>query len=349
MKNTMYLSLDLHARHCVLGQMDSRGHYLGEERFSTSAAQLIEHVAQVEAHRKLLSFEEGPMAQWVGRILAPYVEEILICDPRQNPLISRNAHKRDESDTCALCRLHRLGELSEVYHPQDDQRAIFKASSQHYLALVRAQTALMQQIKAKYRVWGVPEVDGQRVYSKRGRGEYLDQIKVPPVAHQLERLYALMDANRVETRSAFKEMLELGRCCPEIREFEKVPGIGPVGAHVFDAFIQTPHRFATKAQLWRYCRLSITDRSSDGKPLGYRKLERAGVGQLKALSYHAWQSACAKPGRPNEVRAFYQHSLQATHNPTHARLNTQRKVLEVLWTIWKNKEVYDKAKFSHST
>ena len=348
MKNMIYLSLDVHARHCVLGQMDSRGRYLGDERFATGASQIIQHVVKVEARRKLLSLEEGPMAHWVGRILAPYVEEILICDPRQNPLISRNAHKRDESDTFALCRLHRLGELSEVYHPQDDDRAIFKAAAQHYLALVRAQASLKLQIKAKYRVWGVPEVDGERVYSKRGRGKYLAQIKAPPVARQLERLYELMDAHRAATRSAFMEVLALGKCCPEIKEFEKVPGIGPVGAHVFEAFIQTPHRFATKAQLWRYCRLSITDRTSDGKPLGYRKLERAGVGQLKALSYHAWQSACAKPGKPNEVRAFYQRSLQATHNATHARLNTQRKVIEVLWTIWRNKEVYDKAKFSHS-
>jgi hypothetical protein len=65
MKNTIYLSLDVHARHCVLGRMDSRGRYLGEERFATSESQLIRHVARVEAQRKLLSLEEGSMAQWV--------------------------------------------------------------------------------------------------------------------------------------------------------------------------------------------------------------------------------------------------------------------------------------------
>lgn len=188
MKNTIFLSLDVHARHCVLGRMDSRGCYLGEERFATSESQLIRHVVKVEARHKRLSLEEGPMAYWVSQTLSRYVEEILICDPRQNPLISSNAHKRDETDTCALCRLHRLGELSRVYHPQEDERAVFKAAVQHYLALVRAHTSIKLQIKAKYRAWGVPEVDGQRPYSEGDRGKYLSQIKAPAVRHQLERL-----------------------------------------------------------------------------------------------------------------------------------------------------------------
>ena len=58
----------------------------------------------------------------------------------------------------------------------------------------------------------------------------------------------------------------------------KIPGIADINAHLFDAFIQTPHRFAKTSQLWKYCRLSITDRSSDGKPLGYQRIDRDGIG-----------------------------------------------------------------------
>ncbi|MES2568506.1 MAG: hypothetical protein V4710_00450 [Verrucomicrobiota bacterium] len=66
MKNTIFLSLDVHARHCVLGRMDSKGHYLGEERFKTSESELIRHVARVESTHKRLSLEEGSMAYWVS-------------------------------------------------------------------------------------------------------------------------------------------------------------------------------------------------------------------------------------------------------------------------------------------
>ena len=47
-------------------------------------------------------------------------------------------------------------------------------------------------------------------------------------------------------QEARRDMIVLGRRYPEIGEFMKMPGVGPVGAHVFAAFIQTPHRFATK-------------------------------------------------------------------------------------------------------
>jgi transposase len=342
-RKTVYLGLDVHARHCVLGSMDTRGKFLGEERFATSETQLIRHVVNINARQKLLSMEEGPMAQWIGQVLTPYVKEILICDPQENLLISRNARKCDELDTLGLCRLHRLGELKRVYHPQDDRRAVFKAAVQHYLAMVKNGVALKQQIKAKYRGWGVFQVDGQRLYTEACREEYLGQIKALPVRHQLRRLYGLMDAATFATKSAFEEMQALGRDYPEIAEFEKVPGVGPVTAHVFDAYIQTPERFATKQQLWRYSCLGVTDRSSDGKPLGYCRLDRRGCSELKAISYRAFLGAIRLP---NEINDFYHRSLENSHVSTHARLSTQRKLLAVLWAMWKRKEPYRKEAFS---
>src|SRR5438045_5083868 len=67
----------------------------------------------------------------------------------------------------------------------------------------------------------------------------------------------------------------------EVREFERVPGVGPIAAHVFSAIIEEAGRFHTKHQLWKYSQLGITDRTSDGKPLGYQRLDRRGNHELK--------------------------------------------------------------------
>jgi hypothetical protein len=107
----------------------------------------------------------------------------------------------------------------------------------------------------------------------------------------------------------------VGRQFWEIAEFKKVPGIGEVGAHVFSAIIEDPARFATAQKLIKYARLAITDRSSDGKPLGYQRLERRGHRELKTLSYHAWRTACKSTTRDNAVQRFYQASLTRTHRP----------------------------------
>jgi len=93
-------------------------------------------------------------------------------------------------------------------------------------------------------------------------------------------------------------MIQLGRPFPEILRLQTLPGVGRDGAHLFVAYIQEPGRFATAQQLYRYCRLGIRDRTSDGKPLGYQRLDRTG-------------------------------------SALHARLNTQRKVLHTLLVLWR--------------
>lgn len=50
--------------------------------------------------------------------------------------------------------------------------------------------------------------------------------------------------------------------------------------------------------------------------------------------------------RPNEVKAFYEASLQRTFDRRHARLNTQRKILAVMWALWRKEARYQAEKFS---
>jgi transposase len=338
------MAIDAHARRCVLGVMDESGHYLDDWQFPTTESELIRHVAAVKAGHKRLAIEESPLAYWIAPTVGRYVDEIIVCDPRENALIGRSVHKSDAVDTPKLCRLLRLGELKGVYHPRDDHRAVFKAAVQAYLDLVGEQVRLKQKIKAKSRAWGVRVHDTTKVYSPKWRGAYLAQVTLAPIRAQLQRLYDVLEATTQAERDALRQMLELGRRYPEIAEFRKMPGVGVVGAHVFDAYVQSPQRFASKRQLWRYAQLGLCERSSDSKPLGRKRLDRAGNRMLKAMSYSTWLGALCRRD-PNEVKRFFEASLERTHERTHARLNTQRKVLASLWGLWKRKEAYDPQKF----
>jgi len=336
------MGLDAHPRHSVLGYMNKNGDYLDDWRFRTTELELIEHVKRVEARRKILAIEEGPMAYWIAQTVRPYVSEVVICDPRENRAITSSPKKGDRFDTRQLCRLNRLGELKEVYHPTEDDRAIFKTAVQHYLDWRDQQVALKLKIKAKYRSWGVVP-SGEEVYSTEGRGKWLLQLPSPEVRAQLLNFYKVLDMTLAAQRAALRQVTRLGRRYPEIIRFRQVPGVGPVGASLFSAYIQIPGRFTTKQQLWRYCRLGIRNRSSDGKPLGYEQLDRRGNGELKALSYRAWQNSCR--GRRNLIWQFYQRSLAATKDEVHARLNTQRKILAALWGMWKTNSDFDPDQF----
>ncbi len=345
MRKIAYLAMDLHARHFTLGQMDAEGEFLGTQEFTTSEKHIIHSLKSVNAKHKYLTIEEGTLTYWAAQIAHPYVDQVIPCDARKNALIYSNPYKRDKVDTRNLCRLLRMGELKQVYHPKNDDRAIFKAAAQHYMDLRDQVTRFKQKIKAMYRHWGIIDVFTDVVYSSSGRAKYLQQVKHLSIRQQLLRLYHLMDQSESMRKSALKSMERLGRKFSEIREFQKIPGIAQINAHIFDAFIQTPHRFDKRSRLWKYCRLSITDRSSDGKQLGFKRIEPSGIGELKAVSYRAFMSAMRGD---NEVRRYYRASLNRTHDHKHARLNTQRKILSAMYTIWKKGVPYQPELFSES-
>lgn len=342
MKKIAYLAIDVHARHCVLGHMDCNGTFIGNKTFPTSEQHIIEALKAIKAKEKYLALEESNLAYWAAQVATPYVTEVICSDPKENALIYRSPSKRDKVDTRKLCRLLRLGELKRVYHPDNDERAVFKAAVQHYIDLRDQQVVLKNKIKAMYRHWGVIEVGGEAVYSVAKRHHYLKRIIHRHIRNQLHRLYALMDHTESMQKKALSAMKQMGIKYPEIKEFKKIPGIGDILAHIFDAFIYTPERFANKRQLWRYCRLGITDHSSDGKPLGFKRLDRSGVSELKSLSYQAWLSAMKSD---NEVRRFYSYSLRRTFSRVHARLNTQRKIIAVMYGMWKKGAAYRPQRF----
>lgn len=344
MKSKAHIGIDAHARNCVVGWRDGQGEFQGKVSVQTSEVELIRAVKAISTEFKAATVEESTLAGWVARTVRPHVDEFVVCDPGRNKSILSAVKKDDERDVLELTRLLWLGQLHGVYHPHDDNRAIFKALVQQYLDLRRGQVKLKQQLKAKYHLWGVTNIEGKEVYDEEERKSYLDQLKNDSLRRQVLRLYQLHDEAVRLQKDALKEVVACGRRHPEIKEFLKIPGVGDVGAHVFDAFIQTPDRFDTKAKLWRYCQLAVADRSSDGKPLGCRRLDSRGNPELKNMSYMAW-FASFHGNQGNEVQRFYRASLARTQNKTHARLNTQRKIVATMWSIWNKKEEYKPERF----
>lgn len=333
-----WLGLDAHAKFSLLAWMDDRGVRRRHWRFPTSEPQLIKHLQLVPAAVKHLALEECGLGRWLAQVAAPHVSDATVCDPRENHRISRHHHKCDEEDGYGLAHLHRLGALKKVWQPASDERAVFKCATQAYLDAVLRQTALKLQLKAHYRQWGVIPT-GSVVYSRLGRGKYLAQVRQAGVREQLQLLYEMLDRALEVEHKARQLMIRLGQRFAEINRLRTVPGVGVIGAHLFVAYIQEPSRFETAQQLRRYCRLGIRDRSSDGKPLGFQQLDRCGHGVLKALSYRAWLRAVK--GRGGPVYEFYEASLKRTGDQVHARLNTQRKVLETLLALWKQQREFD--------
>lgn len=340
-----WLGLDAHSRNCVLAHLDDHGTELKWWRFPTDPRQLLKHVQAIPATDKRLMLEESNLARWISQLLKPQLQQLVVCDARRNRLISNDPNKHDRRDAFALARLLRLNEFKPVWQPADDQRVLFKRAAQAYENSVLRQTRLKLQLKSLFQHWGLFPA-GATVYSKTGRATWLKQLPYDALRSQALLLYESLDqalAGQAQTR---RLLCQCGRAFPEVQRLRSVPGVGLVGAHLFVAYVQDPTRFLNFSRLTRYCRLAIRDRSSDGKPLGFEQLDRQGNGTLKAISYRAYLQAAKRRSGP--LWDFYQTSLRQTGSTTHARLNTQRKILLTLWTLWLNNMNFDPNQFSRS-
>ena len=151
-----------------------------------------------------------------------------------------------------MCLLLRLGKLKEVWMGVDRAREIYRALVYELLNWRDAQRELKSLLKARYRQWGVLKLGGLKVFSKRLRQEYLEQLAGEEERRMLWRIYAQHDQAIAQWKETLKEVNRSGREFGEVREFQRIPGIGPMAAHSFSAIIEEPARFSNKHKLWKY-------------------------------------------------------------------------------------------------
>lgn len=340
-----WLGLDAHSQNCVLAHLDNAGHQRGHWRFPTTPEQLFSHLDRIPVADKRLVLEESNLARWLGGLLRPKVTQLVVCDARHNRLICAHPNKKDDRDAFALARLFRLGEIHPIWQQTDDQRALFKMTAHQYEQAVARQSRLKVQLKGRFQHWGLFPT-GTTVFSLGERKAWLDRLPLPGARPSFELLYLQMDQAVEAQRGALRQMVQLARRFPEVELLKTMPGVGRVGACLFVACIQDPTRFSTLQHLTRFARLGIIDRSSDNKPLGYQRLDSHGHGLLKAITYRGWLQATKKKSGP--IWESFENSLQRTGSQVHARLNTQRKILLTLWTMWLKNQPFEAEKFFSS-
>src|ERR1051326_5319317 len=265
MKTPIYAALDLHSRMSVLGSMDHDGRTQPRMRFPTEADILRTEVERLRRRRRplYLTMEAGALTRWASAIVRPLVERLVICEPRHNRLINSNPTKSDEADVEGMCLLLRLGKLKEVWMGTDRTREIYRALVYELLNWRDAQRELKALIKARYRGWGVLRLHGIRVFSAKGRQEYVAQLPAQEERRMMSRLYGQFDHALQQWKETLGEVERVGGAFWEGQQFQRVPGVGPIAAHVFSAIIEEPSRFPSKFKLWKYSQLRSEEHTSE--------------------------------------------------------------------------------------
>jgi transposase len=331
----MYAGLDLGSTGCVLCAKGKDGAPPQWQEFTTGEKGLRLAVMQVRGRPLHVALEAGELAGWAYRILKSISRvEVVVCDPKTNAWIAKDPNKNDPVDAGKLCDLLMMGKLKPVYYAVEEDRAVFKELMQHHLDLTHHVRRLKNQIKSRFRQQGVLRI-GPGIFGEEGRAKWLLEVPSPEVRESIRPLYGMLDETLEAQRKALQQMVKYARRYPEIERFREVPGIDWVLACRFSAIVQTPHRFRNVRKLWRYCRLGIVHRVSDGKLLGPERLDYNGNGVLKDVSRKAFIAAVLTSQEDNHFKRACQQTLKNTGDATHARLTVQRKIVATLWSMWK--------------
>jgi hypothetical protein len=218
-----------------------------------------------------------------------------------------------------------------------------------YLTITKDVTRSMNRIKAQYRSWGIP-CSGAGVYAPRHRAEWLDKLVEPGVRVRAQRLYQQLDLLQPVRLEARRELLLESHKHAAVKLLRQIPSIGPIRAALLVAWLQTPHRFRTKRQLWAYSGFAVETHDSGEYRCVRGKLQRnreritvRGLNDnhnndVKSIFKSAAISASTRPGPLHE---FYMARVEKGMRPTMARLTLARKIAAIVLTMWKKGVDFD--------
>ena len=312
-------------------------------RVPTSIPAIVNVLDSIQG-KKYLAIEEGPMSGWLYRNLHDKLEQFISSDPRRNKLIASDGDKDDKIDAGKLASLLRGGFLRAIHHSDDDGRAELKHWVSLYHDRVRDAVRGINKIRARCRMHGVT-ISRSILRDPASRINWLLKTNHNALANQLKMLWIGYDATVQQVKFAKRQLSALSKKYDIIQQWSLLPGIGPIRATAVFAYLDTPWRFKKKNKLWKYCGVGLqrstsgTDKKGRPKPARL-KLPWAVNRTLKNAVLGAALSAINQ--KDNIFKDYYERMLKDGIVPSNARHAVARKMLTVMWAMWKTNSQFNK-------
>lgn len=267
---------------------------------------------------KVLTIEESTTAQWLYTEFREHVDQLIICDPRRNRLLSEGP-KTDRIDAEKLVTLLRSDLLKPVFHSADQFIYLRKLVS-GYEDLVKAGVRLKNQRSALFRATGQSK-DGE---SLSGGTEQF-------VLAGIDRSIELYETEKDRYEEEFER---LRRQHQMIGNLYSIPGFGNINAVKAAAIIVEPRRFRNKSHFLSYCGLVKLDRISGGK--SYGKVNPQYNRTMKSVIKSA-TVAVLHDGSENTFSSYHRHLIENKRVADfNARNAVSRRIAVIAWGVLKS-------------
>ena len=336
-----YIGADVHCNNTELA-VEHNGAIVQRQSVATTVRAIREVLDALDG-RKHLAMEEGPLAGWLYRNLVDHVDSLVVCDPRRNKWIASEGDKDDRIDATKLAGLLRGNYLRAVHHSRDERMVRLKRWVYLYEDRVREATRTINKVRACGRLYGV-RMPGRALHDSQARKEWFASLACADLAAQLRLLFKGYDVTVEQVRQARGQLSRQGRAFEVVGHWRELPGMGLIRSVTLLAYLDTPWRFKKKTRLWKYCGVGL-QRATSGQDGHGREhpaqVELAWPVNRRIKNVVIGATISAIHSRENGFRQFYERMLCHGTLTSNARHAVARKLLTVLWGMWKSHSRFD--------
>jgi transposase len=332
----VYGAIDLHMRYSQIRIIDGDGREVRARRVATGAERLVEGFAGYGPMRILL--ETGTESEWVAQALEAAGHEVVVADPNYAPMYGeiRRKVKTDRRDVVALSEANRHGWYRATHRVSPAQQRLRQVlRSRRRVVAMRAGTIALVRSLLRQRGYRLASGTAARM------PQQLARLVLPTdLSDTLAPLRRIIETLTAEIALIDARLDGLAQADPVVARLRSVPGVGPVVALTFRAFVDDIGRFRGAAQVSAAIGLvPREDSSAERRHRGH--ITKAGPRELRSLLVQAAWS-CWRSKGSGTLRAWVER-LAGRRGRRIAVVALARRLSRILYALWRDHSVFDAA------
>lgn len=334
-----YIGIDYHKQYFVATMMNEQGDVIRRDKASTDRASIRQYFQKADLSGGVKAVMEACYGwEYFYDEASELVDELIMAHPLKTRLIAEARIKTDTIDSETLAHLLRADLIPEAYAPDSEtrgQKNLLRYRSSLVAMRVRIKN-IIHSVLTRSHIEDQGFTSLSDSFGKQGLS-YLRSVTLKDNDTVILNDYLdLLEATERKIKEAEKRIRAVCRADKICKLLSSVPGIGDILAVTIRYEIDDIERFMSSGRLCSYAGL-VPSTYSSGNRTYQGKITKQGNKWLRWAMVEAAQKA---PQNDLYLRSFYQRISK--NGKKIARVAVARKLLEIVYRIWKEEKPYYK-------